>query len=197
MDKNEHVVVAVFEDRTAAEAAVEHLKKWDKANDDIKLGAIGLLYKEGNEVKSVIGHQMGRGAKVGALVGIVSGVLTGGVGLVGGAAVGGLLGGATGSFFAKSLHLNEAECNALGMELELGKAAVVVTGDEYELTPIRSTLERIGGATKVYVVPSDAVDDAAAYFSERELDDLREVEMAQRAIDDSITKAANDFGGMI
>lgn len=197
MDKNEHVIVAVFEDRAAAEAAVEHLKKWDKATDDIKLGAIGLLYKEGDEVKSLIGHQMGRGAKVGALVGIITDVLTGGVGLVGGAAAGGLLGGATGAFFAKSLHLNEAECNALGRELELGKAAVVVTGDDYELTPIRSTLEHIGGVAKVYVVPGDAVDDAAAYFSERELEDLREAEMAQRAIDDSITKAANDFGGMI
>lgn len=197
MDKNEHVVIAVFEDRAAAEAAVEHLKKWDKASGDIKLGAIGLLYKDGNEVKSVIGHQTGRGAKVGALVGIITGVLTGGVGLAGGAAAGGLLGGATGSFFAKSLHLNEAECNALGMELELGKAAVVVTCDEYELTPTRSTLEHIGGAIKVYVVPGDAVDEAAAYFSERDLDDLREVEIAQRTIDDSITKAANDFGGMI
>ncbi|MCA9867818.1 MAG: hypothetical protein KC410_15135 [Anaerolineales bacterium] len=197
MDKNEHVVVAVFEDRAAAETAIEHMKKWDKASDDIKLGAIGLLYKEGGEVKSVIGHQMGRGAKVGALVGIITGVLTGGVGLVGGAAAGGLLGGATGAFFAKSLHLNEAECNALGMELELGKAAVVVTCDEYEVTPVRSTLEHAGGAIRVYVVPVDAVDAAAAYFSESKLDDIREAEMVQRAIDDSITKVANDFGGMI
>lgn len=185
MDKNEHVVVAVFEDRTAAEVAIEHLKKWDKAKDDIKLGTIGLLYKEGNEVKSVIAHQSGAGAKVGALVGIITGVLKGGAGLVGG------------SFFAKSLHLNEAECNALGMELELGKAAVVITCDEYELTPIRSTLEHIGGVAKVYVVPGDAVNDAAAHFSESQFNDLHALNIAERSIDDSLTKAADDFGGMV
>lgn len=62
-------------------AAIEQLKRWDKASDHIKLGAVGLLYKEGEKVKSEIGHQGERGLKVGALVGVIAGVLTGGVGL--------------------------------------------------------------------------------------------------------------------
>ena len=192
MDKNDNVVVAVFEDQAAAEVAVDKLKQWDKAAKDIKLGAIGLLYKEGENVKSVIGNQSGRGLRVGALVGVIGGVLTGGVGLLGGAAAGGLAGGALGSFFAKSLNLNEAECNALGMELDLGKAAVVVTVDDYEITPTRLNLEHAGGVAKVYVVPTDAVDDAAKALTDK---DVTEARLAETNLDDYMTRTADSIGG--
>lgn len=194
MDKNENVVVAIFEDRAAAEAAVERLKKWDKASEDIKLGAIGLLYKEDGEVKSIINRQSERGLKVGALVGIIGGVLTGGLGLLGGAAVGGLAGGTLGTFFTKSLHLNEAECNALGRELELGKAAVVVTCDEYEVTSTQHTLEHAGGVTRVYLVPADAVEEAAVNIRQATLDERT---IAEQALDDALTRASGDLGGML
>lgn len=191
MDKNENVVVAIFEDRAAAEAAIERLKAWDEASKDIKLGAIGLLYKEDGEVKSSIGHQGGRGLRIGALVGVIAGVLTGGVGVAGGAVVGGAAGGAIGSFFAKSLHLSEAECESLGQELELGKAAVVVTCDEYEISSTRTNLEKSGGAAKVYVVPSKAVDEAV------DSEEIREYSMATYGIDDAVTRAGDDLAGMI
>lgn len=194
MDKNENVVVAIFEDRAAAEAAIDKLKKWDKASDDIKLGAIGLLYKENGQVKSVINRQSERGLKVGALVGVIGGVLTGGLGLIGGAAVGGLAGGTLGTFFTKSLHLNEAECNALGMELDMGKAAVVVTCDEYELVPTQRTLEHAGSVTKVYLVPAEAVAEAATHIQQ---ETLTERAIAERSLDDALTRAADDMGGMI
>lgn len=162
MDKNDNVVIAIFEDQPTAEAAIERLKKWDKASADVNLGAVGLLYKANGEVKAVIGHQSGRGLKIGALLGVIVGVLTGGVGLIGGAAAGGLMGGVLGSFFARSLNLNEAECNALGMELDLGKAAVVVTCDSYEVKPTRLNLEHAGGVAKVYIVPAEALEEADA-----------------------------------
>jgi hypothetical protein len=44
-NKNQHVVVAFFDSEPAAEAAVEALKRWDKAGDEIKLGAIGTITK--------------------------------------------------------------------------------------------------------------------------------------------------------
>lgn len=197
MDKNDNVVAAIFENRAKAESAIEYLKMWDKASDDIRLGAIGLLYKEGDEVKAVLGHKGGRGLKVGAVLGIVTGVLTGGVGLAGGAAVGGLMGGVAGSFFSKSLHLSEAECIALGDQLDLGKAAVVVTCDSYELSPTRSTLENLGGVTKVYVVPSNAVDEATDALSDKEIYEIREVKIATEVFDDALTKASDDLGGMM
>jgi len=40
---NDRLVVAYYVNAAAAEAAAEDLKDWDKANDDIKLGAIGII----------------------------------------------------------------------------------------------------------------------------------------------------------
>jgi hypothetical protein len=188
------VVVAVFEDLEAAQGAVGQLRTWDKATADVKLGAIGLLYQEGNQVKSIIGRESGRGLRLGALVGIIVGAVTGGVGLVGAAAVGGLAGGALGSFFTKSLHLNRDECNALGMELALGKAAVVVPCREHEVTPTRLRLEHAGGAVKVYVVPADAVDEAVA-FSEEQW--AQENMLIARNLDEAMARAAGDMGGFL
>ena len=37
------VVLGIFADEAAADAAVESLKSWDQATEDIKLGAIGVL----------------------------------------------------------------------------------------------------------------------------------------------------------
>jgi hypothetical protein len=179
MNKNEHVVVAIFEDQAAAENAVQQLKAWDEASDDIKLGVIGLLHKESGEVKSVVGNQGGRGLKLGAIVGLIAGALTGGV---------------AGSSLAKSLNLSEEALNALGMELDQGRLAVVVTGDEYEVTSIKSTLGRAGGAAKVYLVPSDAVNEAAVALSER---DIKEAAIAERALDDAMTQVSDSIGGMV
>lgn len=197
MDKNENVVVGIFEDREMAEHAIERLKQWDKASDDIKLGAVGLLYKEGQDVKSEINHQGGRGLKVGALVGVIAGVLTGGIGLIGGAAAGGLMGGAAGTFFARSLNLNEAECNAIGRELDLGKAAVVVTCDDYEVVPTRNTLEKAGGVVKLYVVPADAIEEAASSLTAKDREEIQEANIARQVHDDALTRSANDLGGML
>jgi len=194
MNKNENVVIAVFEDGPAAEAAIARLKQWDKASEDVKLGAIGLLYKEDGQVKTTVGHQTGRGLLVGAVVGVIAGVLTGGVGLIGGAAAGGLMGGALGSFFRQSLHLTEEECNALGTELDLGKAAVVVNVDEYEIVPTSRNLEHAGGVAKVYAIPKEAVDEAAAVLDEHR---MREEQLLQEGLAEARTRASLDLGGML
>ena len=194
MNRNENVVIAVFEDGPAAEAAIDRLKQWDKASDDVKLGAIGLIYKEGDAIKTTVGHQTGRGLKVGAVLGVIAGVLTGGVAVIGGVAAGGLLGGALGSFFRQSLHLTEAECSALGRELDLGKAAVVVNVDEYEIAPTQLNLEHAGGVCNVYAIPKEAVDEAAAALDARKLHEQRVLEQAR---DEARTRASLDPGGML
>jgi len=194
VDKNENVVVAVFEDRPAAEAAIERLKQWDKASEDIKLGAVGLLYKDGDRVKSAINRRTGSGLKVGAIVGVIAGVLSGGIGLIGGAVAGGLLGGVLGGFFTKSLNLTQEECNLLGMELEMGKAAVVITVDEHELVPTRLNLEHSGGVCKVYAVPKEAVNEAAAAVQARWAEEER---LAEQGVDAAITRAGLDLAGRL
>jgi hypothetical protein len=51
-ETSEQAVIATFENAGAAEQAAHDLREWDKANDDIKLGAIGLVTKTRAKVKS-------------------------------------------------------------------------------------------------------------------------------------------------
>lgn len=161
MNENEHVVIALYPDKKTADETVENLKQWDRAHDDIKLGAIGTIYMEDGEVKSHVPHKVGRGATVGAIVGITVGVLTGPIGLVGGALAGAVAGGALGTFFKQSLNLTEEVIAGLGNDLQAGKVAIVVNCDDYEVTPTESILQYHGGEVKTYQVPAEAVREAA------------------------------------
>ena len=69
------VVISVFPDEIAADDAVAALKDWDKADDDIKLNAIGILVADENgKVKA---HKLGRrsvgkGAGIGLLLAAIA-----------------------------------------------------------------------------------------------------------------------------
>ena len=161
-NKNDQVVVALFDNDEFANYGISHLKEWDRANADIKLGVIGKISKEGDKVKTHVAHKTGKGAKVGAVLGIIAAVLSGGATLVAGTVAGGVLGGVTGSFFKKSLNLTKEEIEALGQGLDRGKVAVVVTCDNGEVAPLSQELTQLGGDVKGYAVPTEALTEAAA-----------------------------------
>src|SRR3954451_3215334 len=126
-NKNDHVVIAIFNGQDAAKQAIQGLQSWDDANEDIKLGAIGTIYKDGDKIKTHVGRKTGSGAKVGSILGVIAAVLSGGVTLIAGVAAGLIGGGAIGSFFKKSMHMTKEEVEALGPKLDAGHVAVVVT----------------------------------------------------------------------
>jgi hypothetical protein len=160
-NKNDHVVIALFDSEDFANYGIDLLKKWDYATPDIKLGAIGTITKKGDKVKTHVAHKTGQGAKVGALLGIIAAVLTGGASWIMAAAGGGALGGIAGSFFKKSLHLTKEEIETLGKELDRGKVAVVVTCDEHEVEATGKQLTQYGGDLTTYTVPEVALTEAA------------------------------------
>jgi hypothetical protein len=160
-NQNEWVIVATFENETAADTAIKALKGWDKASDEIKLGAIGKIYKKGDKVKTSLERKTGKGAKVGAALGVAAAVLSGGVTLVAGVVTGGVMGGVAGSFFKKSLHLTTSEVQAIGAELDAGRAAVVVACDEPEVTATGAQLASSGGTVKTYMVPPELLGETA------------------------------------
>ena len=164
-NKNNNVVVAFFKDEATAQAAVEALKTWDKADDDVKLGAIGTIVKEGDKVKTHVPHKIGKGATVGAVVGIVAGALTGGIGLLGGVVAGGALGGVTGSFLKQDVNLDKTEIDRIGEQLDAGSMAVVVACDDYEVDPTREHLKSSGGDVWEYVVSKEAMKAAEDYVT--------------------------------
>src|SRR5947207_1077080 len=79
---DKQVVLAVFGDEAAADAAVNQVKSWDKATDEIKLSSIGVLVMDDRgKIKT---HKMGaRSTGKGAGIGLILVMLTP-VGLVAG-----------------------------------------------------------------------------------------------------------------
>ncbi len=160
-NKNDHVVIAFFADANAADEAIEALKNWDKADDEIKLGSIGMILRENDKVKIQIGRNTGKGASVGAVLGIIAGVLSGGMTVIGGVIGGGALGGIIGTFFKKTVGLTKEEIDKIGAELDAGRVAVVVACDDFEVAPTSIQLTSFGGTVQEYAVPEEAMTEAA------------------------------------
>ena len=151
------LVLAFFENEAAADKAVGELKAWDKANKDIKLGAIGVLVKD--EKGKVKTNKLGsRRWGVGAVLGAIAGVLTGGVTIVGGA----ILGGIVGAFFHKGLGMSKEDLARIGGELDGGKAAVGVLVNDDEVASVTAKLTELGGKTEAHEVTDEAVEQASA-----------------------------------
>ncbi len=159
-NKNHQVVVAIFESEAAAESARDALKSWDKASEDIKLGAIGIITSENGKVKTHVGRETGKGAVVGATVGVIAALLPA-VGLVGGALVGTTGGAVVGTFMKKNLNLSKDDLQQIAEHLGEGKAALVVTADDHEIAPVTEKMESLGGRTKKYEIPADGLEEAS------------------------------------
>ncbi len=149
------IVLGIFADEAAADAAVESLKSWDKVSDEVKLGAIGVLVVDADgQIKE---HKLGaRSTKKGAGIGLVLAVVappTLLVGLVGG----GLLG----RFHHKGLGLTQEDRERIGTELAGGKAAVGVLAPVAEAGTISAKLTELGGTAETYEVTDEALEAVA------------------------------------
>jgi len=148
----EHAVIAIFDDAVKAEQAAKDLMTWDKANDDVKLGAIGMVTLEGGDwgwgeckTKNFSARNTGKGAKVGMGLGVLAAVFSGGLTLIPTAVGGAVAGGAVGALSRKSLGLTDDELHHLGKDLEGGRAALLVMCDADEIGPTTEYLAAAGG----------------------------------------------------
>jgi uncharacterized membrane protein len=151
---DKQVIIALYPDAAAADTAVEGLKTWDKANDQVKLDAIGVLVlDEKGQVKT---EKMGRRSwGKGAGIGVVLGLLTP-VGLVAGVVGGGLIG----ALHHKGLGLSEQDRDRIATELKKGKAAVGVLADPRQEEVILEKVKEFGGEPEVHYVPEAAMEEA-------------------------------------
>jgi uncharacterized membrane protein len=167
-DKNEQLVLAYYDSKDQAEQAADALKGWDKANDDIKMGAIAVLSKNQKgkiETTKMGPRNTGKGAKIGVIVGVIAGILTGGLSLVGGAIWGAVFGGAAGALTKKGIGLSKEEVDRLGGELDNGHAALLVMVDENEVADTTAELTRLGGRAQASEVAPEAVAQAEQALS--------------------------------
>lgn len=149
---DKRVVLAIFANEAAADAAVASLKSTDLAAGD----AIGVLVLDDSgeiKVDKVGSHSAGKGAGIGLLLGLL-----GPVGIIGGTVGGSLLG----LLHHKGLGLSEADRDRIAGELAGGKAAVGVLAGADDAGPIGAHLTSLGGALEVHSVTDEALEEAAS-----------------------------------
>lgn len=162
-NKNDHLVVAYFDTKAQAEQAAESLKNWDKANEDIKLGAMAVVSKneQGKVENTDLGpRNTGKGAAIGVIAGAAAGLLSGGLTVVGGALLGGILGGGAGALNKQGIGLSQEDLDRMSSELDAGHAALLAMADEEEVADTTAELTRLGGRAQASPVAPEAVAQA-------------------------------------
>jgi len=163
-ESTEQAVIASFDSPEAAEQAAKDLMGWDKANDDIKLGAIGMVTRDAQgelKTKNMSSRKTGKGAKVGMGLGVIAAVFSGGLTLIPGAVGGAVVGGAAGSLFRKGLGMSEADLEEFRSELDGGRAALLVMCDEGEVQATTDYLVAAGGKPRAHAIDSADLESAA------------------------------------
>jgi uncharacterized membrane protein len=149
------VVLAVFSDEAAADAAVVSLKEWDKASEDVKLTSVGVLVLDDKgKVKT---HKMGsRSTLKGAGIGVVLAAFVPALGIT---ALGGAI---VGALHHKNLGMTDEDKARISTALTEGKAAVGVLASDEEAGAIAGKLAELGGD----VTSHEVTDEAAAALDE-------------------------------
>ena len=192
-NKNEHLVTAVFVSKDMAAKAAQALKGWDKANEDIKLGAMSVLTKNEKgkiETTNYSSRNTGKGAKIGVIVGVITAILSGGVTLLGGVIGGAVLGGLGGSLTKHGLGLTEDDLQALTAELSAGHAALLVMCDDSEVEATTAELTTLGGKTQSKPVSDEAVQQAEQALNTATEKGADDSSPAGTAATDDATKSA-------
>ena len=153
---DKQLVLGIFADEAAADAAVESLNAWGKATDGVNLGAVGILVVDENgQIKE---HKLGaRSGKKGAGIGLVLAIIAPPT-LLAGIVGGGILG----HFHHKGLGLTQEDRERIIAELAGGKAAIGVLADPVEVDVISLQLKSLGGTAEVHDVSDEALEAVAA-----------------------------------
>jgi uncharacterized membrane protein len=166
--KNDQLIVAYFDSKDQAEQAADSLKSWDKASEDIKLGALAVVSKndKGKVETTKLGpRNTGKGAAIGVIAGAAAGLLSGGLTIVGGALLGGILGGGAGALTKQGIGLSQEDMDRMSSELDGGHAALLVMADADEVADTTAELTRLGGRAQASEVAPEAVAQAEQALS--------------------------------
>jgi uncharacterized membrane protein/predicted flap endonuclease-1-like 5' DNA nuclease len=173
-NNNDKMVIAYYFNAEAARAAAEDLKAWDKDNDDVKLGAIGVITVNEHsgevEVEEVGQRNTKKGALWGTAIGAGLGILTAGIALIPGMIIGAALGAGVGALDHKNLGLTDEDVHNLAAHLKNGGAALGVMCDDFEVAATKAKMLAEGGRIDTYDIEKEAA---------------RTVEMMARAQEDA------------
>ncbi len=153
---DKRVVLGIFAGEEDADAAVESLKAWDKADVDIKLESIGVLVLDdkGKIKTHKLGKRsVGKGAGIGLLLAVIAPptLLAGIIG-----------GGVLGALHHKGLGLKPEDRDRIAKELTDGKAAVGVLANVAQSNAIADKLTELGGIAETIELTDEDAAAAAA-----------------------------------
>ena len=146
------VVISLFDDEAAADAAAVALKDSGVAKNH----AIGILVlDESGDLKAhkLGAHSVYKGAGIGFVLALLGPI---------GVGIGATAGGALGLLHHKGLGLSERDRERIAGELALGKAGVGVLADFDEAPSIDAKLTELGGLAEVHAFSDEALEEAAA-----------------------------------
>jgi uncharacterized membrane protein len=165
---NDQLIVGYFDSKGQAEQAADSLKGWDKASEDVKLGALAVVSKneKGTIETTKLGQRnTGKGSVIGVISGTAVGLLTGGLSIVGGAILGAAAGAGVGALSKQGIGLTQADMDHLQTELDAGHAALLVMADEAEVAETTAEVTRLGGKAQTRAVAPEAVAQAEQALS--------------------------------
>jgi hypothetical protein len=154
------LVLGIFADEAAADAAVESIKLWGTSYAGVRPTAMGVLVADGKG--GLKEHKLGaRSEGAGAGIGLVLAVIAP-PSLLAGLAGGAILG----HFHHKGLGLTAEDRTRIGAELGSGKAALGILVAAAEVPIVRSKLEGLGGVIEAHPVSDEALAAVAAAASD-------------------------------
>lgn len=159
---NKQVVLALFPDEEAADAAAASLREWDKFDDDVKIKAIAVmaLDEDGKLKTDKLGRHYGvvKGAVEGTVLTILLAPIGGPLGLT-------ILGGIIGGVSHKGLGLHSDDRDRLSAALTSGQAALGALVKNDDAAIVFDKLIELGGTPETHDV-TDEVEAAATTAAE-------------------------------
>ncbi len=132
---------------------------WDKANPDVKLGAVAILTldpKTGELKADEVGQRKAKGGALwGTALGAVAGLMTGGLALVPAVLVGAGGGSAIGAMLHKKVGMSDEDREKMAANLRSGGAVLVAMADDFEVAATEAEMVRLGGMVTTYMMPEE------------------------------------------
>jgi hypothetical protein len=153
---DKQMVLGIFADEAAADAAVKSLMAWEKDNNVVPRPVGVLVVDDNGQIKE---HKLGqRSTGKAAGIGLVLAVIAPPT-LLAGIVGGGILG----HFHHKGLGLTDADRERIAAELAGGKAAIgVLVEEDAEAAMISDKLVELGGMVEVHDMSDEALEAVAA-----------------------------------